>query len=69
MDINTKPGKKIKYNLPGNGEKEDKTSAAEYLMVNRIYTIKEIFAGDYRTEIRLKEHPNLTFNSVLFSNL
>jgi len=68
MDIYTRSGQKVVYNLPNNGRVEDKEIAADYLGVNRVYTIKEIILGENISFIKLKEVPGMQFNSVLFSN-
>ena len=68
MDIYAIPGKKVVYNLPNNGRAEDKEMAADYLSVNRVYTIKEMVLGDNISYVKLKEVPGMQFNSVLFSN-
>ena len=70
MDIETKEGSKIKYCNFKNGIESDRDNCDYYLDRDKIYTLHEYARKEAsRTEIYLREVPNVPFNSVMFNNV
>ena len=68
MDIYAKEGYKVTVTEQGiqNGYSRDVEKAKKYLEVGKVYTVKETEVGAWRTEVVLKELPDIRFNSVHF---
>jgi hypothetical protein len=68
MDINSKPGTKIKYANFNSGMPHDQDWAEKHLKHCGVYTVDQIEAHAFDSQVCLKEFPGVWFNTVLFSN-
>ena len=68
MNIYSKHGDKVVFNHPENGLQCDKDRAKKHLTVGGIYTIDSTDVHSFSTNIFLVEVPEISFNSVLFSD-
>ncbi len=67
MDIlKADPGRKVVFLNPSAGYRPDREWAAEHLELGAVYEIIEVKSRHYDTRIRLKEVPDVWFNSVQF---
>lgn len=68
MSINAKPGTKVFYCFPKNGNSWDFEKLRQ-LKLNKEYTVEAIQAHSFNTDIWLKEFPGVCFNHVNFGIL
>lgn len=59
-------GSKVKAVHLDNGWKSDVEQAHEFLKLGAVYEVDALYIGGYQSEIRLKEFPERTFNTVHF---
>ena len=67
--IHSEAGTKLAVETFDAGYSYDKELAEKYLEFGKEYTVTSIHVGGSRTEIILKEIPNIEFNSVFFKRL
>jgi hypothetical protein len=68
MNIHAKPGAKVVFSNPKAGYPSDQKLAKEHLEVGKTYTVSVTDVDQSRTNVYLKEFPEIAFNSVLFSD-
>lgn len=68
MNIYTPPGSKIRFSLAGNGYPDASQRAREVLVINEVYTVRNIQVGGWTSYVTLEEVPG-SFNTVMFSNV
>lgn len=68
MNIYSKIGSKVVFAYPENGDKWDIEEAQKYLTLGDTYTIEKIDIHNWKTDVVLKEFPEIYFNSVQFKN-
>lgn len=69
LDIDAQPGTKVIYAYTDTGYPYDQKIAGKYLTVGGIYTIAYMDVHSSSTEVFLKEFPNVSFNSVIFTQV
>lgn len=71
LDIYAKPGTKVRAvyvdGQPYHGLDSDKERVAKHLLESGIYTIDEMDAGNWHTDVYLVEFPGVAFNVVCLS--
>lgn len=68
MDIDTKPGSKVRFCFLTSGHNIEVYNALDHLKPGHIYTVREMDVGDSSSRVYLDEVPDHGFNSVLFAN-
>lgn len=68
MNIYANEGDKVKFSYPENGYDYDIEKGKKYLEVGKVYTVDYTDVHSYTTDVYIKEVPNISFNSVLFSD-
>lgn len=69
MNIYAEEGTKVKFSYPNNGWSNDGKFAQRYIQVGEVYTVDFTVVHQSITDVYLKEVPNVSFNSVLFSEV
>lgn len=69
MNIYSKPGTKIVYDNLTDGYEWNRKHCDKYLEAGKEYTVCHIDIGNFSSEIYLKEFLNISFNTVMFSNV
>lgn len=68
MNIFARKGDKVVYCYPGNGYEYDQEVCKKYLTLNGVYTVESTAVGQSHSSVILKEVPNRSFNTVMFSD-
>lgn len=68
MDIYSKPGARVVFSFPTSGHDYDQANAAKYLKLRHHYTIDRTDVDNWHTSVWLREVPEVSFNSVQFTN-
>ena len=69
MDINSPKGTKVIYAFPDAGYEYQIKIAQKHLILNNVYTVEYTHIYSWRTDVYLKEVPNIAFNSCLFKEI
>lgn len=69
MDIHSKPGTKVIFKYPENGDDYDMKWASGVLSVGETYTVENIQIGQSSSLVDFKEFPEWQFNTVHFVNV
>lgn len=69
MNVNADEGDKIIFSYPENGYEYDQEKAQKHLEVGQEYTVSYTEVSGYSTAVHLKEVPDISFNSVMFSDV
>lgn len=62
-------GRKVRHTTEGVAEEIYNGMAKDYLKENEIVTIEEIFVGSSGSLVRIQEHPEYVWNTVLFEDM
>jgi len=68
MNIWAKRGDKVIYKYPNNGYPHDQEDAKKYLVLNKVYTVKETVVWDSISYVWLEEIPGIPFNCGHFED-
>ena len=68
MDLNARPGDKVKY-LGKNGTSMDRLTADYYFVPGESYIVKDMKVGGWSSEVMLEEVPDKWFNTVMFDSI
>lgn len=69
MNIYSRLGDKVIFDHPDAGYTYDQNKAKEYLKIGAIYTVDKTIVHSYSSEVFLLEFKNVSFNTVLFSDV
>ena len=69
MDIYSKPGTLVRFAFPNHGYPHDQQTAMEHLVVGNVYHIHHTDVFSSYTNVYLVEVPEVSFNSVLFTEV
>jgi len=69
MNIYAQEGFKVKVTTLKGGYDPDQKLAEKHLEVGKEYTIDSTSVSGWHTNVKLKEIPNITFNSVFFEDV
>ena len=67
MNIYSNQGDKVVFTANG-GRDYEKDRAKAILTLHSVYTVLGVEVGDFYSNVTLKEHPETTFNTCLFSD-
>lgn len=67
MNIYAQPGAKVVFHGEG-GYDHDQQTGHKHLTVGKTYTVDHTEAGDWHTDVILREVPIVRFNSVMFED-
>lgn len=68
MNIYAKEGYKVVADNLNCGWPSDAQKAQKYLVKGQVYTVEYTIVDSWSTDVRLKEFPNILFNSVHFKD-
>jgi hypothetical protein len=68
MNIHAKPGTKVVFANPNNGNYHSQETARTYLEPGKVYTVARCDVEDWFTDVFLEEVPGIAFNSVMFDD-
>jgi len=69
MDIYAQPGTKVIFDNPKNGYSYDQEDCRKHLTFGQIYTVERTDVHSAYTDVWLQEVPDVSFNSVMFSDM
>jgi hypothetical protein len=68
MNIRAKKGTKVVFAYPDAGYPFDQEFAKKHLVAGETYTVEKTVIRSCETDVFLKEFPDMSFNSVLFTD-
>ncbi len=68
MSLGTRPGEKVIFHHPRNGQSGDIATGKKHLKMGQEYTVNYMNVYEYSSTVYLVEFPGIGFNSVQFVN-